>query len=131
LILGEEIPLKLRGYTRGRGENLLKGKTGTLGSREELDYWTSNLKERLNFQKLKTTYRKYFGLLQAKLYGSLSVHSARTLSPSGLTILRKVKREMKRTPSAALETKLNLYNAGIKINELFLQANTLRHIPEE
>lgn len=116
---------ELSGKTRGRGSNPQKGKRGTLGSNTLLNF-PDNLHGRsfLNYKSLINSYRDYFGLIMSNLYQSkpcpepFTDESIQTVS----TFYKLFKFNRKIRKLEPYQT-LNIYNAGIKINELFLQLN--------
>jgi hypothetical protein len=121
--------MNLRGYTRGRGPNPLKRKTGTLGSRTLLEYPSSQpLGKPLNYESMKIHYRKYFGLLLALLYSSKQeAHSQFKPFPPLVNqkkpIIEILRPLLKKKGNKSLGLSLDEYNQGSKINALFLQAN--------
>lgn len=120
-ILSIPILLNLSGFTRGRGPNPLKGKSGTQGSRTLLNF--GNSQDPLNLLKLLKSYKKYFGLLMSRLYESPSLPTPDSPAPFRRSIIqpllsRKSKRLMK-----IQGIRLDKYNLGSKMNELFLSVN--------
>jgi len=114
----------LSGKTRGRGSNPLKGKRGTLGSNTLLNYKdNTTTTSYLNYQNLIERYRNYFGLIMSSLYQSKPSPEALTKVPvKASTFYRLLKFNRKIKKLEEFKT-LNIYNAGIKINELFLKQN--------
>lgn len=122
-ITNQPIPLNLKGSTRGRGANPLKGKLPTTGSQQLLDFHSDNNK-RLNFTLMKSKYQSYFGYLMSRLYAPNNPNQPK---PQGLlstcqkgsllwTILtRQGKKYLQKSYN------LHLYNAGSKMSELWLQ----------
>lgn len=124
--LGRSIPMQLQGNTRGRGINLLTGHPGTQGSRSKLNYEHLQTNERLDYSRMKTDYRQYFGLLMSNLYASPknpSFEAPPEQQPLKFTILKRVQKYLKKYPHKTPEFKLNQYNLGSKLSELLLQVN--------
>ena len=119
------IPLDLSGWTRGRGANPSKGKPSTLPSRQKLDYINIKTLEKLDFVNLLKKYGKYFGLLQAKLYSTTSFKPpvCKELKSVKKSPLRKLLHYMRSSPQIKkrLNLHINLYNAGGKLNEIYLE----------
>lgn len=121
-LLNKSIPFQLKGSTRGRGDNPSKNTKGTKPSNLLLNFTIDN-KRRLDLCNLLTKYKPYFGLLMSKLYNGSSEN-----------ILEKSTNKLKCHPQSLLGVlkphninkhltkieKLNLYNSGSKMNEIFL-----------
>lgn len=133
LLLGQEIPLNLQGYTRGRGANQSKRTSGTLASRTKLNYSNNKNKRKLNYKTLVTTYKNYFGLLMSRLYTGKSQPLQRlkpSSNPKETLYSHFKKKETKRTLKK-FEINLNRYNIGSKLNELILKINMKEPLPLE
>ena len=126
ILQGRIIPMQLRGSTRGRGANLLTGRQGTQGSQTILAYGNKKTNEKLDYRRLISQYRKYFGLILANLYASPVTKSSETSiapNPPKFTIIKRVKKYLKKKPRLTPEFRLNEYNSGSKLSELLLQVN--------
>lgn len=122
---GQKPPLELSGWTRGRGENPIKGKAGTLKSRTPLKFPHQNKKDVLDYNQMTSKYRNYFGLLLSKLYtnpGNSSINSSRGPIKKN-SILFTLQRSLKRKSNRKLGLNLNTYNSGSKLTELLLKIN--------
>lgn len=126
-ITRQPIVLEMRGYTRGRGSNPKTGKPGTLGSRTKLKFYNKQ-GSILNYETLKSKYRKYFGLLLAKLYASKPTTelARKRYSKPKNSLHRSLKISLKTNSNSKLNSdlKLTLYNSSSKITELFLLAQS-------
>ena len=122
VLIGKDIPLDLFGNTKGRGENPLKRKFGTNGSRKLLNYKSiSNTNLNLNLITLRTSYKQYFGFLMSRLYSSESLPSSMIWpKPKFLLSLNNF---LKYRSKAPYPQTLNKYNVGSKLSELFLMVN--------
>jgi len=120
-IISLPISLDLSGSTRGRGSNPLKGKSGTQGSRTLLNFGSST--DPLNLLKLLKSYKKYFGLLMSRLYESPSLPKPDSLPSSRKSIIIPIlsRRSQRRLKIQGI--RIDKYNLGIKMNELFLSIN--------
>lgn len=126
LLQRKSIPLELSGWTRGRGSNPVKGKSSTLPSRTPLNYWNSTMTSQLDLSRLLSSYGKYFGLIQSKLYSSSSEVRRSSLSLRGQrgSILHTLLPLLKDKNKNLLNVKLDIYNAGSKISELYLESQS-------
>ena len=118
--------MQLRGSTRGRGANILTGRPGTQGSQTILAYNNKKTSDQLDYSKLISQYRKYFGLILANLYASPVTKSPEppiAETPPKFTIIKRVKKYLKKKPRLSRELRLNEYNSGSKLSELLLQVN--------
>lgn len=115
--------LDLYGSTRGRGDNPTTGKVGTRGSNKHLNLKNDNSQlPPLNYELLKTHYKKFFGYLTACLFSS-PPNTTPLRSPKSLyhgSLLQIVKTEHKHQPCVPL----NKYNTGSRMNELLLSIYT-------
>jgi len=124
------IPLELSGWTRGRGGNPIKGKSPTSPSRHKLEYLNVNPnQEKLAFTNLLRYYKKYFGLFQAKMYSNglnSQIVKPTTLKSLKKSPLRKLLHYMKMNPKLrkSLDLHINIYNAGGKLNEIYLETQS-------
>ena len=124
-IFSNSIKLDLSGWTRGRGANPTKGKPSTLPSRTKLEFTHATTSMKLDFTSLLKYYKKYFGLLQARLYSNNNESPLRwnSLKSVKKSPLRKVLHYMRISPKIrkSLDLHINLYNAGGKLNEIYLE----------
>ena len=118
LIKGLPIPLHLKGNTRGRGSNPLKGKRGTTGSNTLLDFSLSSNSPKLDLNLLKIKYKKYFGLILSLLYSSPSLEEGIPRPRSKKTIYTKYYKLLKTSTKKSLN--MNRYNIGCKLNQIYL-----------
>ena len=131
-IANEPWTYELRASTHGRAPNPVKKKLGTLPSYQPLKFKrTTNkrVEEILNFETLKSNFKPYFGLLMAKLYYPKPTRNANSLllwkSRSFLGEIILSKKALKK-----LGIKLDIYNSGCKVNELWLQSLTINEVPK-
>lgn len=115
------LTLKLSGWTRGRGVNPLKRKSGTNPCKIELDRISPSGTKTLNLDLLRTTFHPYLGLIFSRLYGCNST----TLKPKSLR--STVKRGS--ILSTVLPLRLNsptltLYNSSSQLTSYYLQLNS-------
>jgi hypothetical protein len=121
-ITSSDLPLDLKGSTRGRGANFQTGKAGTPPCNQLLNYKHHSGHSPLNLTTLLLHYRSYFGLLMSKLYSSSSTLAERKKLNSDCVkrsllwiLLRgKVNYHLPRPE------RLNIYNCGSKLNNFFL-----------
>src|SRR5271156_6685501 len=112
------------GYTRGQPPCPVTGLGGTLPSRELLNYPSNLLGPPLNLALLKTKYRQYFGYLMARLYNTKDPSKPKDhLEPNSYLWKLRKGRNYNSSTFKKLRLNLDLYNAGSKINYLFLSIN--------
>jgi len=100
----------------------LKKKSSTLPSREELSYLHQDGQTKLEFVELLQNYRKYFGLFQSKLYGNSDLKKTKfQLRSNKNSILHQIQLSLRIKKYKSLGIRLDLYNAGSMMNEVFLQ----------
>lgn len=80
----------------------------------------------LDLSRLLSSYGKYFGLIQSKLYSSSSEVRRSSLSLRGRrgSILHTLLPLLKDKNKNLLNIKLDIYNAGSKISELYLESQS-------
>jgi len=127
LLQSKPIPLHLRSNTRGRGENPITGKKGTLPQKIELNFTLGN--KSLTLPEMLTHYRPYFGLLMAKLYGGETTETNLKLKSKKGSYLRLVQSSHV-NKVLATEERFDLYNCGSKFNNLFLKLVTKSNSPD-
>lgn len=129
----ERVTLELSGWTRGRGENPVTGRPGTEPSRISLSFENSTKTSQLNLTLMKRFYKRYFGLILSRLYGSeltppkvYSGLGSQAKYGSLLGTLIHVPRK-----SRLVDLKLDIFNSGGKLTEEFLQANMNQRISSD
>jgi len=132
-LLGQPIPLKLQGWTRGRGANPVTGRPSRSSSTVALDSLTPTPSaKRLSFDILLKDLKRYFGLIMSLLYGGERKESplpSRNLWPTIKpgSILFHLYRRQKKNPDSELH--LDLITSGVKLNEALLQVNRNEPLP--
>lgn len=130
IVLRRPIPLELMGWTRGRGENPVKGLAGTLPSRRKLEFpgTAKDCPEKLDLTTMLKGYKKYFGLLISLLYASKppeapSPTATRLLKLSKNSLLWKILNGKKQRNLNKRSLKLDIYNSGCKLTGALLSVN--------
>lgn len=121
ILSDEEIPMKIKASTRGRGNNPSKKKLGTVPSNLPLKFIKGKYK--LELENLLAKYKPYFGLILAKLYSnnqSLKEPPSTKLHWKSESLLNEMKPH-KFNKSLRKQERLNLFSIGSKANELFLK----------
>ena len=119
-----DLELKLRGNTRGKGNNPLTKKYGTKGSQTRLEDLGSH---QLTLSHLTDSLRPYFGLIQNLLYASESLNPKRPPQSKwgrikGGSILMRILR-LQKSQKLNLSEPLNSFTAGVKITQQLLTQN--------
>jgi hypothetical protein len=121
-----DVPLDLKGSTRGRAFNLKTGRPGTQPSNQPLHYVHSQTNQVLNLSSLLLSFRPYFGLVLSKLYKNQpgkKLNQFPTLKESckPRSLLWKI---LHRKKPKLPYLRFDLYNSGSRMNELFLSIQT-------
>lgn len=119
-----DLELKLRGNTRGKGNNPTKRTYGTKGSQTCLEDLGN---KRISLSHLTDCLRNYFGLIQSLLYASESLHPSppkvsRWGKIKGGSILMRILR-LQNSKHLDLPEPLNPTTAGIQITQQLLNQN--------
>ena len=119
-----DLELKLKGNTRGKGNNPSKETYGTKGSKT----WLEDLGNKtLTLSRVTDCLRNYFGLIQNLLYSSESLNPnpprvQRWGKIKGGSILMRLLR-LQKSRQLQLSEALNPFTAGIKITQQLLNHN--------
>jgi len=119
-LLWKPLPYSLQASTRGRGANPTKKQQATSPSNLKLDFKGKN-KRRMDLERMLLEYKPYFGLLLAKLYNNNKSPSSQNklLDSKPGSLLWKVNPH-KQNKNLSKSERFTLYNAGSKMNWLFL-----------
>ena len=122
LLKGESIPIELKGNTRGRGANPIKGKPSTQPSRVLLKNIGINPQKIITLSHMRNSWKPYFGLIIAKLYGGPMKTSKKSRWIGKIKRASMLGELLKHGLNKSLPklSKWNEHNSGSKCNKLLL-----------